>query len=151
LIRIDLKFAAPFALALALTGCEARELGAHISPTQAAHVDSTWVKAAKVCWPMLAQQTNSYVSANLGDPIGFRGTFPAYAALTDGQLETIVSSSVTDAPPADISLFSAATSPLLTRQQAIAETSATTDTRDARSPSPDTLCAVHAGTPAGYR
>ncbi len=136
---------------MAFSGCRVHELGAQISETQAAHVDQSWVKAAKGCWPMLGEKGDTYVSVNLADPIGFRNTFPAYASLSDAQLEKIAGEPVDAAPRPDTSLFRDSSTPLMTRQQAVGEAASNTDQRDAQSISPMTLCAIHTATPAGYR
>jgi hypothetical protein len=135
----------------ALSGCKVHELGAQISETQAAHVDGSWVKAAKGCWPMLADKSDTYVSVNLADPIGFRNTFPAYASLSDAQLEKIAGEPIDAAPAADINLFRNSSTPLMTRQQATGQAASNSDQRDAESISPMTICAIHSATPAGYR
>ena len=146
-----------FALsALALSGCKAKELGAHVSDTRATKVDPTWVTAVRNCWPDVAQShKDRYISSALTDPIGFRGAFAAFAGYSDAQVESIAAHNVGDSPDPDTSSFRNANAPLLTRAQAVMNhpdrTANAPDMHDAAQISPDTLCAVHPGTPVGFR
>lgn len=140
-----------------LAGCKAKELGAHVSDTQATVVDPTWIAAVRNCWPDVAQShKDKYIRNSLVDPIGFRGAFAAFAGYSDAQVESIAAHAVSEAPDADTSSFRTANAPLLTRTQAVSaqrpdSTSNAPTMHDAAQIAPDTLCAIHPGTPVGFR
>jgi hypothetical protein len=139
---------------VACSGCEARQLGVAFSDKQAENVDITWVEAAKACWPAL---THSYdvlsMRRYLADPMHFRATFGTYSSLSDSDLRSIVLRPVTAAPAPDSSMLSHSQTAVITRYQAISgfdSSTATANTTDSAAP-PDALCAVHPGTPVGFR
>ena len=146
--------AAAFA-ATALCGCEAREMGVNFADQQAKSVDNSWVTAINTCWPDVAHQGYSLegMKRYLADPLHFRAAFSTYAALNDSELRTVVTRPVMAAPPPDSSLLSHSQTAVFTRSQAISgvnqqNASATDNTTAAPT---DALCAIHSGTPVGFR
>ncbi len=144
------------AVCLLAVGCKAKELGAHVSPTQATQVDPTWITATRNCWPDLSKaHKDKFIANSLADPIAFRGAFAGFASYSDAQVESIAAHNVGDSPDPDTSSLRNANAPLLTRTQALAPPATRTanapDTHDAAQIPPDTLCAIHPGTPVGFR
>jgi len=141
--------------AVLLSGCEAREMGVNFADQQAKSVDTTWVTAIKTCWPDVGHQGYSLegMKRYLADPLHFRAAFSTYAALNDAELRTVVTKPVMSAPPPDSSLLSHSQTAVFTRSQAISgvdqqNASATDNTTAAPT---DALCAIHSGTPVGFR
>jgi len=139
---------------LTCSGCEARQLGVAFSDKQAANVDNTWVDAAKACWPALQHGYDvESMKRYLADPMHFRAAFSTYSSLSDSDLRAIVLKPVTTAPAPDSSMLSRSQTAVITRYQAISgfdSSTATANTTDSSAP-PDALCAVHPGTPVGFK
>jgi hypothetical protein len=138
-----------------LTGCRANEMGVKFSDREALSVDPSWLAAAKSCWPDLAHNgdTSADINRYLADPLHFRATFGGYAALSDRTLRAIVSKPAAEAPAPDSSVLTGANTPVLTRGQAVAGAStqqAVASAPDGIAP-PDALCAIHSGTPVGFK
>ena len=151
----SLRVTAAALAATALCGCEARQMGVNFADQQAKSVDNTWVTAVKTCWPDVDHQGYSLegLKRYLADPLHFRAAFSTYAALNDAELRTLVTRPVMAAPPPDSSLLSHSQTAVFTRSQAISgvdqqNASATDNTTAAP---PDALCAIHPGTPVGFR
>jgi hypothetical protein len=141
-------------LPIGLTGCAPRQLGKTFANKQATTVDTTWVTASKACWPALQHDyTTEALKQFLADPLHFRAAFSTYSALDDNALRAIVAKPVSDAPTPDTSVLNDSQTPVLTRYQAVTgvnpETITATNTTGAAPP--DALCAVHPGTPVGFR
>lgn len=143
----------------ALSGCKAKELGANLADTQAIKVDHSWIVAARRCWPALHMTNDKTMDAQLLDPIHFRSVFAVYAPYSDREIESLVAQSITSAPDADLAVFHDATSPVLTRKQAMAApgtadeptTQSLLARRDAATVPQDALCAIHEGLPIGFK
>jgi len=142
-----------FAAVTMLSGCKAREMGVVFSPTQARHVDDSWLTAAKACWPELSHSglSNEAIRKNLADPLHFRSAFSVYASMSDAQILQMVSTSINTAPEADASVLRGAATPYLTRLQAAAGAAVDPQASSNGEPPVDTLCAVHPGTPIGFK
>jgi hypothetical protein len=130
-------------------GCKARELGATYADTQSMTVDDSWANAVESCWPALAQQGYSQeaVKHYLADPLHFRAAFAVYAQFSDASLRSMVTAPVSSAPAPDTSVLQKANSPLLTRTQAAAGVTSSSN----RVPSLDSLCSIQPGLPVGFR
>ena len=144
-----------FAAALLLTGCKAHDLGVPTSKDTADFVDQSWVIATKSCWPELEHDGYSLagIKHNLADPLRFRSTFPSYAAQNDDSLRSLVTKPLMVAPAPDVTVLLNARTPVLTRGQAASGAGAPipqSQPASAVAP-PDALCAVHAGTPVGFK
>ncbi|MFC6644351.1 hypothetical protein ACFQBQ_01830 [Granulicella cerasi] len=137
------------------SGCKAREMGVKYADKRAAHVDTTWLLAANACWPDLAHAgyTLGDVKSYLSDPLHFRATFAAYASLSNDELITVAETPVMKAPLPDSGIFNQSQNPVLTRQQALQGNNARgTLVSDTNGIAPqDSLCAIQAGTPVGFR
>ncbi len=140
--------------AFALAGCKPRDMGVPTAEKAAESVDSSWVTATRSCWPELEHGfTLVSIQHNLADPLRFRSTFPVYAAQNEGSLRALVSKPLMSAPPPDITVLQNSRTPVLTRGQAAAGASpraAIVQSTNGIAP-PDALCAVHAGTPVGFK
>ena len=136
-----------------LSGCKAREMGVAFSSTQSKHVDDSWLVAVKACWPMLSHSglSDEAIKGNLADPLHFRNAFGVYASLTDAQILQVVSQSIHTAPEPDSSVLRGAATPYLSRSQAAAGASLDPQASSNGEPPADTLCAVHPGTPIGFK
>jgi hypothetical protein len=131
---------------MTLCGCQARQLGINYADKQAASVDSSWVAAVKSCWPDLG---HGYSNETLKQYLAFT----SYSSMSDQDLRSIVSKPVTSAPPPDASLLGNSQTAVITRYQAIYATNtslASANNTDSAAP-PDALCAVHPGTPVGFK
>ena len=139
-------------LILLVSGCKAREMGVQFADTQAVKVDDTWISAARSCWPELARNnyTRGILSHELADPLHFRATFAAYAALGDKDIEAIVAAPINTAPAPDSGSLRGAGGGLLTRNQAVSfDGNPPGNLASNRIPS-DALCAIHPGVPVGF-
>ncbi|MDE1161765.1 MAG: hypothetical protein PW792_07435 [Acidobacteriaceae bacterium] len=147
--------AAILAAASVVSGCKAREMGITFSNTQATSVDDSWLLAAYACWPDMAHvgYSKADIKRYLSDPLHFRAAFAAYSPLSDASLIKIVAQPVLDAPVPDTSVLEHSLNPVITRRQALAGGSIRgTLTSDNNSLAPaDTLCAIQAGTPVGFK
>ena len=138
-----------------LTGCKAHDMGVPTSKNTADFVDASWVTATQSCWPELQHDGYSLagIKHNLADPLRFRSTFPSYAAQDEKNLRALVTKPLLDAPSPDGTVLLNARTPVLTRGQAAAgqhPDPALVTSPNGTAP-PDALCAVHAGTPVGFR
>ena len=132
-----------------------------MSNTQATRVDHTWVLAVRNCWPDVAHShQDKYISDTLTDPIGFRGASirRLRQLLRRRQIESIAFHNVGDSPDPDTSSFRNANAPLLTRAEADGPAPPRPHRQRPRHmhdatqiPPSDTLCAIHPGTPVGFR
>ena len=149
-----LRFAAAAIAATSLCGCEARQLGVNFADKQAGSVDKTWVAAVKTCWPVLSHgYSTEMLKQYLADPLHFRAAFSTYSALSDSELRSIVIKPVLSAPEPDSSILTHSQTAIFTRHQAIAgvdQETVTASNTDAAAPA-DALCAVHPGTPVGFK
>jgi len=140
--------------AMTLCGCEARQLGVNFADKQALSVDDTWVAAVKTCWPDLNHGYSiAQLKQYLADPLHFRAAFSTYSTRTDSDLRSIVIHSVTAAPEPETSILAHSQTAIYTRYQAVRgvdQESATASNTDSAAP-PDALCAVHPGTPIGFK
>ena len=143
---------AALAMAMAMNGCKAREIGVKFADTQAAHVQKSWVQAAKSCWPALEHEgmSDGSIEHQLADPLHFRAAFTSYAAYPDEDLIRMVARPLSDAPSPDNSLLENASSPLLTRAEAASGSTGSHSSTSGKPPA-DALCAIHPGTPVGFR
>jgi hypothetical protein len=149
-----LRFAAAAVAAASLCGCEARQLGVNFADKQAVSVDKTWVSAVKTCWPVLSHgYSTEMLKQYLADPLHLRAAFSTYSALSDSELRSIVTKPVLSAPEPDAGILSHSQTAVFTRYEAVAgvdqETVTAANTDDAAPP--DALCAVHPGTPVGFK
>ena len=130
-------------------------MGVNFADQQAKSVDNSWVTAVNTCWPDVAHQGYSLegMKRYLADPLHFRAAFSTYAALDDAALRGLVTKPVMSAPAPDSSLLSHSQTAVFTRSQAISgvnqQNAAATDTNTAAPP--NALCAIHSGTPVGFR
>lgn len=136
-------------------GCKPRDMGVPAADQTAESVDNSWVTATRSCWPELEHNGFSLPSIkhNLADPLRFRSTFPAYAAQNEASLRTLVTKPLMTAPPPDITVLQNSRTPVLTRGQAAQGTDphvAVVQSTSGIAP-PDALCAIHAGTPVGFK
>jgi hypothetical protein len=143
-----------FLTPLVLTGCEARQLGVSYADKQAASVDTSWVTAAKACWPDLSHgYNNATMKQYLADPLHFRAAFTAYSAMSDAELRAVASKPLMSAPAPDASLLANSQTAVITRYEALSATSnslASANNTDSAAP-PDALCAIHPGQPVGFK
>lgn len=138
-----------------LAGCKARDMGVPTADHTADFVDQSWVAATKSCWPDLEHggYTLAGIKHNLADPLRFRSTFPSYAAQSEASIRGLVTKPLMTAPPPDGSVLNNSRTPVLTRGQAAAGASA----QQGLAPGgngfapPDALCALHSGTPVGFK
>jgi hypothetical protein len=153
-IRTSALPALAAAALLLCSGCEARQLGVAFSDKQAQNVDVTWVSAVKTCWPALEHGYDmESLKRYLADPMHFRAAFGTYSSLSDSDIRSVVLRPVTAAPAPDSSMLDRSQTAVITRYQAISgfdSSTATANTTDGAAP-PDALCAVHPGTPIGFR
>ena len=142
-------------LCAAILGCKARDMGVPTADHTADFVDASWVTATKSCWPELEHDgySTAGIKHNLADPLRFRSTFPSYAAQNEQSLRALVTKPLMVAPSPDGSVLLNSRTPVLTRGQAMAGTSphnALVQSTQSVAP-PDALCAIHAGTPVGFK
>ena len=133
-------------------GCRAQQLGQIVSPTLADSVHADWITAARNCWPSLRGSGTPYLAHSLSDPREFRAAFPAYTSLNDKAVEAIAEKPVAAAPKLDRTHLRHAGEPLLTRTEA-ADPDLVPDPNAPRrqSVTAETLCAVHTGSPVGFK
>jgi len=141
-------------LMTSLTGCKARQLAVAFSDNGAKSVDSTWITAARTCWPDMNDDmfSDSDMKRYLTDPTHFRAAFSSYSELTDAQLIAIIPNPIQQAPQPDATVLSNASHPVLSRAQAVAGISAqqAINANTGQLP-PDALCSIHPGTPIGFK
>ena len=145
---------ASFLLLAALGGCHHRKTaaGSLDAPGKPDSVDTTWVTAAKSCWPELAKNgyTDQDIRENLVHHIG--AAFPTYSALSRNGADADLSMPLTSVlPPDTTKLFNSAT-PVLTRGQAVAGTppSGAIVASTHGSAPPDALCSIQQGVPQDF-
>ena len=139
--------------AAALSGCKARQLGVAFDDNQAKSVDKSWIAAARACWPNMNDDTfdNAQMQRFLADPGHVRAAFSTFSYLSDSDLRVFVTKPIQQAPAPDSSMLSHASTPVLTRAQAVAGVNAqNASTTDGAAP-PDALCSIHNGNPVGFR
>lgn len=141
--------------AATLTGCKAKEMGVEFADKQAGRVDNSWLLAANACWPELTHSGYSLkdVKRYLADPLHFRATFAGYSTLGDAALAQVAGQPLLEAPAPDASVLNHSPNPVLTRREALAGGSARGAlVSESSGVAPqDTLCAIQAGTPVGFR
>ena len=147
---------AAFAFACAVvpfTGCKPTEFNQVYAPTQSRSVDPSWIAAAKHCWPAIDHDgySNSVIEHQLADPLHFRATFAAYAALPNASLLDLIAHPVSAAPALDAGLFANSHSPVLTRAQALNGAPTDSQMPAGGTTPPDPFCTLQTGMPVGFR
>lgn len=145
------------AAASTLAGCHHHPQtgpGSMDSPGQADSVDNSWVNAARSCWPQLAKNNTSPqdLQRYLIDPAHLRATFPAYGALTDANVRSLLTMPLTTIFPPDPTKLANSPTPVLTRGQAVNGVpvgEAVAQSTHGNVP-PDALCSIQQGAPEGF-